>query len=134
MEPTSNRSTRKRGQQSATTNYANHNIIDVLNNNDNGIKCLPLKLAYINSTKKRRQVKPLEKFAESTDYGKNDERLERNNHEVANGGSSNRTGPANHTGVPHGHVSALHPQDQALPRETTLPLSATQQNQRRTIV
>ena len=37
--------------KSATTNNANHNIIDLLNNNDNGINCLPLKLAYINSTK-----------------------------------------------------------------------------------
>ena len=34
-----------------TKNNANHNIIDVLKNSDNGIKLLPLKLAYIYSTK-----------------------------------------------------------------------------------
>ena len=32
-------------------NTANHNIIDVLNNSDNVIERLPLKLAYIYSTK-----------------------------------------------------------------------------------
>ena len=51
VEPASNRSTRKRGQELATTNNANHNIIDLIKNNDNGIKCIPLKLAYINSKK-----------------------------------------------------------------------------------
>ena len=34
-----------------TNNNSNHNIIDVLKNIDNGIKRLPLKLAYIYSTK-----------------------------------------------------------------------------------
>ena len=36
---------KKRGQLLANTNNAKHNIIDVLKNNDNGIKSLPLKLA-----------------------------------------------------------------------------------------
>ena len=51
VDSASNISTQKRGQQSATTNNANHNIIDVLKNNENGIACLPIKLVYINSTK-----------------------------------------------------------------------------------
>ena len=73
---------------------------------------------------KRRQVKPLKKFVESTDYGKNNKRLAQNNHEVGNGRKNNRTGPVNCTGVPHGHIHAFHPLDQAQQRETTLPLSA----------
>ena len=34
-----------------TTNNANHNILDVIKNNNNGIERLPIKLAYIYSMK-----------------------------------------------------------------------------------
>ena len=53
VEPASKKSTQKRGQKSATTNNANPDIIDVLKNNDNIIKFLPLKLALTTNSPAR---------------------------------------------------------------------------------